>query len=103
MGRMVRRMPAKRKETDMHTCPDCGQACTCNGDIDDLLDCCEDDADNCIHDCDLSDGAEDDGFGCCYPGECCMPGMHMLSECHTAADVEAQNDETPNTELGAGG
>ena len=71
----------------MHTCPECGQACTCNGDIDDCLDICEDDADHCIHDCGFSD---DDGIGCCYPGECCMPGLHMLSECHTAADAEAE-------------
>lgn len=21
----------------MHTCPECGQACTCNGDIDDIM------------------------------------------------------------------
>ena len=53
-------------------------------------------ADNCIHDCGFSDEDEDDGFGCCYPGECCMPGLHMRSECHTAADVEAQYEETPN-------
>jgi hypothetical protein len=26
-----------------------------------------------------------------------MPGLHMRSECHTAADVEAQFQETPNT------
>lgn len=26
-------------------------------------------------------------FGCCLPeGECCMPGLHFPSECHTAAD-----------------
>jgi hypothetical protein len=32
-----------------HTCPDCGQYCTCNGDIDD---CCNDfpeDVINCTH------------------------------------------------------
>ena len=28
-------------------------------------------------------------FGCCLPpGECCMPGLHFPSECHTAADYE---------------
>lgn len=80
--------------SEMHTCPECGQACTCNGDIDDCLDICEDDADNCIHDCEFSDNG--DGFGCCSPGECCMPGLHLLSECHTAADMEAQHEETPN-------
>lgn len=58
----------------------------------------EDDAVHCIHDYSCSDDDEDDGIGCCYPDECCMPGLHMLSECHTAADVEAQNadpDEWP--------
>lgn len=28
-------------------------------------------------------------FGCCFPGECCMPGLHFPSECHTAAMYEA--------------
>ncbi len=83
----------------MHTCPDCGQACTCNGDIDDCLDICENDADICVHDCGFSDDDEDNGFGCCYPGECCMPGLHLLSECHTPADVEMQHEETPNSTL----
>lgn len=44
----------------MHTCPECGQACTCNGDIDDCLDICEEDADNCIHDCGPLDEDDDD-------------------------------------------
>jgi len=31
-------------------------------------------------------------FGCCLPpGECCMPGLHFPSECHTAADYERQH------------
>ena len=30
-------------------------------------------------------------FGCCLPpGECCMPGLHFPSECHTAADYERE-------------
>ena len=30
-------------------------------------------------------------FGCCLPpGECCMPGLHLPSECHTAADYERE-------------
>jgi hypothetical protein len=32
----------------MHTCPDCGQACSCNGDIDDLLDA-DASSDECVH------------------------------------------------------
>lgn len=40
------------------------------------------------------------GQACCYPGgECCMPGLHLLSECHTAGDIEAQHEETPNVEV----
>ena len=28
--------PARRIGGTMHYCPECGQACTCNGDIDDI-------------------------------------------------------------------
>ena len=81
----------------MHTCPDCLQACSCNGDIDDLWDCCEADADAYRH-C-LGREDEDDAWGCCYaPGECCMPGEHMMSECHTAEDAEACYEVTPNAQ-----
>jgi hypothetical protein len=34
----------------------------------------------------------DDGefeSGCCFPGECCVPGPHMRAECHTAEMLEA--------------
>ena len=41
----------------MHTCPDCGQACYCHGDIEDH-DTGEDDL--CAHDCDDWDGEDDD-------------------------------------------
>jgi hypothetical protein len=37
----------------MHTCPDCGQACYCGGDIDDIP-CDEAAADACLH-CDPFD------------------------------------------------
>ena len=40
----------------MHSCPDCGQACYCNGEIDDCE--IESGADNCIHDCDPFDLAD---------------------------------------------
>ena len=30
-------------------------------------------------------------FDCCLPdGECCMPGLHFPSECHTADDYERE-------------
>ncbi len=41
----------------MHTCPDCGQACYCNGDIDDH-ETGEDD--NCQHWLECEDEADDD-------------------------------------------
>ena len=34
-----------------------------------------------------------DPEGCCFPGECCMPGFHHKSECYTAemaSDLEAE-------------
>ncbi len=33
----------------MHTCPDCGQACYCGGDVDD---CPSEEPDFCAHSCD---------------------------------------------------
>lgn len=77
----------------MHTCSSCGQACYCHGDIDDH-DTGEDDL--CCHYLECNDGEDfaDDDVGCCYPGECCMPGEHIRSECHTAADIDAQFQET---------
>jgi hypothetical protein len=47
----------------MHSCPDCGQACYCNGDIDDIDAGDKEAAENCIHclfeevldSCELSD------------------------------------------------
>ena len=81
----------------MHTCPDCGQACSCCGDIEDH-DTGDEFGEVCEHhlECEADHDYDDDGLGCCYPGECCMPGLHMRSECHTAADIEAQFQETPN-------
>ena len=45
----------------MHTCPECLQACSCNGDIDDLLDICEEDALACDHYLQCSNDDLDDG------------------------------------------
>jgi len=37
----------------MHSCPECGQACTCNGDIDDIMwDDWSQEARRCVHACD---------------------------------------------------
>jgi hypothetical protein len=54
---------------------------------------CEQGCNGCDECTDYDDYAdEDDGppeFGCCMPpGECCMPGLHFPSECHTAAMYE---------------
>ena len=48
----------------MHSCPDCGQACYCNGDIDDLR--WGDDSDeamHCVHfeECEQEDSHDDFG------------------------------------------
>lgn len=32
-------------------------------------------------------------MGCLFPSECCMPGEHYTSECHTAEDAEAWHKE----------
>lgn len=31
--------------------------------------------------------------GCLYPDKCCMGGIHYKSECHTAEDLEAMEEE----------
>lgn len=28
--------------------------------------------------------------GCVFPGQCCMPGPHFTSECHTAEMIRMQ-------------
>jgi hypothetical protein len=42
-----------------HTCPECGRACYCNGDIDDYLFDFPEDVENCTH-CGGDDDSEDD-------------------------------------------
>jgi hypothetical protein len=32
-----------------HTCPECGETCYCNGDIDDCCNDFKEDVENCIH------------------------------------------------------
>lgn len=39
------------------------------------------------------DPDEEECAGCCFPGECIMPGEHLRSECHTAEMMEAYMDE----------
>ena len=60
-----------------------------------MLRTCEDGCNGCDECTDWDEPAADDDpdappeFGCCLPpGECCMPGLHFPSECHTAADYE---------------
>lgn len=68
---------------------------------------CEDGCNGCddCTDYDYDDEPRDPPeFDCCLPpGECCMPGLHFPSECHTAADYEREHGadwrETPNAEL----
>lgn len=77
-----------------HSCPECGLICYCGGDIDDI--CLDDDAQlRCSHCDEQKEGdAQEDEEGCCFPKECCMPGVHRKSECHTAEMIEDQF--TPN-------
>lgn len=53
---------------------------------------CEDGCNGCDECTDYDDEPrEPPEFGCCLPpGECCMPGLHFPSECHTAADYERE-------------
>ena len=66
---------------------------------------CEDGCNGCDDCTDYDDEPRDPPeFDCCLPpGECCMPGLHFPSECHTAADYEREHGadwrETPNAEL----
>lgn len=48
----------------MHSCPVCGQACCCGGDIDDCLNEVEDDVLNCT--CCFSGAIPDDDDDCDY-------------------------------------
>jgi hypothetical protein len=45
----------------------------------------------------------EDEIGCLFPGECCMPGEHRKSECHTAEDLEALGREATGEEGGQQG
>lgn len=65
----------------------------CEKELYEELDAEADGCDECTdHYCGDEYGDEPHGppeFGCCLPlGECCMPGLHFPSECHTAADYE---------------
>ena len=52
---------------------------------DEDFDCCEHGKgfDEDCEDC------EDDPLGCCFPGKCLMPGIHLESECHTVEMLES--------------
>lgn len=49
------------------------------------------DYDDCTGDgLDNDEQRETTEFGCCLPpGECCMPGLHFPSECHTSDDYDS--------------
>jgi hypothetical protein len=36
-------------------------------------------------------------MGCLFPGQCCMPGFHYESECHTPDMLMSQMNEEPTT------
>ncbi len=73
----------------MHSCPFCGQACYCNGDIDDIE--CDDTAADRCHHCDGDDSydGEDDEPGCCMPDNCVVPDpYHHAWECMSADEAQ---------------
>ena len=35
--------------------------------------------------------------GCCFPGQCLMPGPHLMSECHTVEMYEAAMENLEDT------
>lgn len=37
---------------------------------------------------DCGDGGLLEDFDCLFPGNCCMPGLHLTSECHTPEMAE---------------
>lgn len=43
-----------------HECPECGQMCYCNGDIDDCCNNFEEDVMRCTHECAAAEDYEDD-------------------------------------------
>jgi hypothetical protein len=52
-----------------HTCPDCGQVCYCNGDIDDCLNEFEEDVINCNHWMQCEKESDDDFYAVDEEGE----------------------------------
>lgn len=66
-------------------------ACHCSGDIEDH-DTGEEYTAGCTCDCrdddEGEDGEPDELVGDCGDPDCCMPGLHFRSECHTGADLE---------------
>ncbi len=53
------------------------------------------------HDCKWDDESPLGPEGCIFPRECCMPGPHYESECHTPQmllDLEAEMTKQPNNE-----
>lgn len=91
----------------MHSCPECGQACYCSGDIEDhdtgqeyeeRCTCClyreDEDIDSDEWTCEDRSEPERLVMNCGYPG-CVMPGEHFPSECHNAEDIENQMRTEP--------
>jgi hypothetical protein len=62
---------------------------------------CEQGCNGCDECIDYDDATECERpeFGCCYPGECCMPGLHYIDECHTAEAYEGMGAEEDAAQL----
>ena len=64
-----------------------------------MLRTCDDGCNGCDECTDWDEPVADDDpnappeFGCCLPpGECCMPGLHFPSECHTSDDYDIHHE-----------
>lgn len=52
----------------------------------------DDESDEEDHDEDSDDGFEQHEYGCLFPCDCCMPGLHKTDECHTVEMLMAHEE-----------
>ena len=74
----------------MHECPDCGQACDCDGE-DTWNDYDSPDAKNCTHDCEEYEEDDLDDLEDCCP--ICYQTFGHASGCPRGAEIEAEETE----------
>ena len=57
------------------------------------FDLCRCDEQPSIEDEESQSAAERMQIGCLFPGKCCMPGEHLMCECHTVEMMESYIEE----------